>query len=124
MTAKFTDDDWDFFQGDQIWETRQVMLAQSRKIAALEGLVKFQAEQIKDLAMWMYQIHKAVEKSADADKTFADAIEKQIEVDNEIANMLDNLDAQINGLTKRYETHGHITAKGNTTSHPEDTSCQ
>jgi hypothetical protein len=30
-------------------------------------------------------------------------IEQQTEVDNEVANMLDNLDAQINGLTIRFE---------------------
>jgi hypothetical protein len=35
-------------------------------------------------------------------------IEQQTEVDNDVANMLDNLDAQINGLTKRYEKHRHF----------------
>ena len=73
-------------------------ITDTARIAELE-------RQVEIMAGWVAQIHKAVEKSSEVDKTVAD--------------MLDNLNAQINGLTNRYETHGHITSKGNTTSHPK-----
>jgi|WetSurMetagenome_2_1015567.scaffolds.fasta_scaffold15273_3 hypothetical protein len=64
---------------NEMYETRQVMLAQGKRIARLEE------------AMTIVRKY----------------IEQQTEVDNDVANMLDNLDAQINGLTKRYEGHRH-----------------
>jgi hypothetical protein len=55
---KSDDDNWEYYPPNELWETRQVMLAQGREIKALKEIVK-------------------------------------------------DLDAQINGLTKRYEWHTH-----------------
>jgi hypothetical protein len=57
---KSDDDNWNYYPPNEIWETRQVMLAQGKKLDALEGLVKFQQGQIKDLLDYTVDLSKAV----------------------------------------------------------------
>ena len=64
---------------NEMYETRQVMLAQGRQIAKLEE------------AMTIVRKY----------------VEAQVVVDTSIEDALHNLDAQINGLTMRYEGHYH-----------------
>lgn len=83
---------------NEMYETRQVMLAQGRRLDALEGLVKFQHQQIKDLLDWVVANAKQ------------DVKEKEVIADGMTvtADMLDDLKAQIEGLTSRYERHWHL----------------
>ena len=100
---------------NEMYETRRVMLAQGRQLDALEGLVRFQHQQIKDLLFWV------------VDNAKLDVKEKEVIADGMTvtADMLDDLKAQIEGLTRRYEAHSHKTAEmypyGNTImSGPEE----
>lgn len=55
---KSTDDDWDFFQGNETWETRQVMLSLHKRIKVLEDIVQFEQKNIKILAGSLDELSK------------------------------------------------------------------
>jgi hypothetical protein len=46
---KSTDNDWDFYQADEMAETRAVMLDQGKQLKALWRIVKMQRSQIEQL---------------------------------------------------------------------------
>jgi hypothetical protein len=58
---KSDDESWEYYPPNEIWETRQIVLAQGKKLTALEGLVKFQQEQIKDLLDYNVALTKRFE---------------------------------------------------------------